>query len=234
MRRTRLAVVVSHPIQYYAPLFRALAARVDLEVFFGQTLSPAQQSAAGFDTAFDWDVDLLSGYRSTFLTNVARHPGPSLFNGCDTPEIGARLKAGGFDALLVMGWYLKTFVQAIWAARRMGIPVLVRGDSHLDTPRGFVVRTSKALAYPPFLRAFDAALYVGQRSRAYYEHYHYPAERLFFSPHCVDTAWFAARRAARGPAPLRAANQFSTFSTYPESRSFRFSWPMRWLPVSKL
>jgi glycosyltransferase involved in cell wall biosynthesis len=55
------------------------------------------------------------------------------------------------------------------------------------------MRAAKALAYPPLLRTFDAALFVGQRSRAYYEHYHYPQTRLFFSPHCVDTDWFAAR-----------------------------------------
>jgi glycosyltransferase involved in cell wall biosynthesis len=189
----RLAVVVSHPIQYYAPIFRELARRVDLHVFFAQSLSPAQQAAAGFGQAFDWDVDLLSGYPSTFLKNVAARPGPDHFLGCDTPEIGARLKRGGFDALLVFGWYLKSMVQAVWAAKSLGIPVIVRGDSHLDTPRGPLKRAAKAAAYPLMLRAFDAALYVGARSRAYYEHYHYPPSRLFFSPHCVDAAWFAAR-----------------------------------------
>jgi len=203
MSASRLAAVVSHPIQYYAPFFRTLAKRVDLHVFFGQTLSPAQQAGAGFDTPFDWDVDLLSGYSSTFLTNVARRPGPSHFFGCDTPEIGARLKEGRFDAVLVLGWYLKAFVQATWAAKRLGLPVLARGDSQLGTPRGPATRAVKALAYPPLLRAFDAALYVGQRSRAYYEHYGYPPERLFFSPHCIDTDWFAARATAGAGRALR-------------------------------
>lgn len=193
MRPIRLAVVVSHPIQYYAPFFRTLAERVDLHVFFGQTLSPMQQANAGFETPFDWDIDLLSGYRSTFLNNVAARPGPDHFFGCDTPGVGAHLKAGGFDALLVLGWYLKTFVQAAVAAKRLGLPVMVRGDSQLGAPRGLARRIAKAAAYPPILRTFDAALYVGQRSRAYYEHYHYPADRLFFSPHCIDTDWFAAR-----------------------------------------
>ncbi len=200
MRAPRLAAIVSHPIQYCAPLFRTLSERVDLHVFFGQTLTPAQQAGAGFDTPFDWDVDLLSGYTSTFLTNVARRPGPGHFLGCDTPEVGTRLREGGFDAVLVLGWYLKTFIQATWAAKRLGLPVLVRGDSQLATPRGPATRAAKALGYPPLLRAFDAALYVGQRSRAYYEHYHYPSERLFFSPHCVDTDWFAARATEAGRA----------------------------------
>jgi glycosyltransferase involved in cell wall biosynthesis len=51
----------------------------------------------------------------------------------------------------------------------------------------------KATLYPPLLRVFDAALYVGQHSRRYYEHYGYPKRRLFFAPHCIDTAWFRSR-----------------------------------------
>lgn len=200
----RVAVVVSHPIQYYSPIFRLLAQRVDLHVFFAQSLSPLQQAAAGFGRPFDWDIDLLSGYESTFLNNVAPRPGPHHFLGCDTPEIGDRLKQGGFDALLVVGWYLKSFVQAVWAAKRLRMPVMVRGDSQLGTPRGSLLRSAKAIAYPPLLRAFDAALYVGARSRAYYEHYHYPPDRLFFSPHCVDTEWFAARATPDRGRALRA------------------------------
>lgn len=199
----RLAVLLSHPIQYYTPIFRELAARCELHVFYGQKLTPQQQAAAGFGTAFDWDIDLLSGYRSTFLRNVSRTPGPEHFGGCDTPEIGARLREGGFDALLVMGWYLKSYMQAILAAKRTGIPVMVRGDSHLDTPRSALKRVVKEFFNPTFMRLFDGALYVGQKSRAFYAHYRYPASKLFHSPHCVDNDWFAARATAEARAELR-------------------------------
>ena len=37
---------------------------------------------------------------------------------------------------------------------------------------------------------FNAALYVGERSRQYFEHYSYPKDRLFFAPHGVDEALF--------------------------------------------
>jgi glycosyltransferase involved in cell wall biosynthesis len=63
----------------------------------------------------------------------------------------------------------------------------------------------KAIIYPRLLRAFDAALYVGQRSRSYYTHYEYPADRLFFSPHCVDTAWFGSRATEAERQRLRSA-----------------------------
>jgi glycosyltransferase involved in cell wall biosynthesis len=189
----RLAVVTSHPIQYQAPLFRELATRLDLTVFFAYRATSQDQANAGFDVAFDWDIDLTSGYGSRFLTNVSRTPGPSHFFACDTPEIGGLLRKGRFDALLVMGWHLKTYWQAIWAAKTVGMPVLIRGDSQLGTPRGTAKRMAKKLLYPSALRVFDAALYVGERSRAYWGHYGYPRGGMFFSPHCVDTKWFAAR-----------------------------------------
>jgi glycosyltransferase involved in cell wall biosynthesis len=199
----RLAVVASHPIQYYSPIFRELARRLDLEVFYVHRPSPQEQADAGFGVAFDWDVDLLSGYASRFLVNVAREPTAARFSGCDTPEIGKRLREGRFDGVLVLGWYLKCFLQAIAAAKRARIPILVRGDSQLAAGSNDARSLVKRLIYPAALRVFDAALYVGGRSRQYYEHYGVPKERLFFSPHCVDTSWFAERANQGARAELR-------------------------------
>lgn len=215
---TRLAILASHPIQYHGPLFRELAKRVDLHVFFAHKATPQQQASAGFGTEFEWDVDLTSGYAHSFLSNVARTPGTGHFSGCDTPDIGGKLRAGGFDALLVMGWHLKSFLQGLYAARRIGLPVLIRGDSHLETPRSDIKRLGKALIYPTFLRQFRIALYVGERSRAYYRHYGYPDERLVFSPHCVDNEWFAARATQEARAGLR-----TKLGVLPETRIVLFA-----------
>ena len=189
----RLAVVASHPIQYYAPIYRELARRLDLKVFFAHRATQNDQAKAGFGVRFDWDIDLLSGYNHVFMHNVAKRPGLAGFSGCDTPEIGMRLAEERFDAVLVQGWYRKSFLQTIFAAKRLGLPVLARGDSHIMTPRSNLKRGVKAFIYPAFLRLFDAALYVGKRSKDYWIHYNYPAARLFFSPHCVDTEWFSSR-----------------------------------------
>lgn len=203
MDAMRLAVFASHPVQYYAPLYRQLAREIDIHVFFAHRPTPAQQ-AVGFGVPFAWDVDVLSGFEHSFVRNVARHPGVDHFFGADTPDIHNLLRAGRFDAALAIGWGTKALVQGAVAARQLGLPVLVRGDSQLETPRSRLKKAVKALVYPPFLRLFSAALYVGARSRAYYEAYRFPQERLFFSPHCVDNEWFAARATAQARAQLRA------------------------------
>jgi glycosyltransferase involved in cell wall biosynthesis len=200
---TRLAILASHPIQYYAPLFRALALRCDLTVFYAHEVTPEDQGRAGFGVGFTWDVDLLTGYKHVFLSNVATEPSLERFKGVDTPEIPQLLQQGQFDALLLMGWYLKCFIQGLVAAKRLGIPVMVRGDSHLDIPRSPLKLAIKRALYPHFLRRFDGALVVGKRNRAYWEHYGYPRGQMFDTPHCVDNAFFAKRATQEARADLR-------------------------------
>lgn len=200
----RLAVVASHPIQYYAPLYRRLARSVDVEVFYSHRATAADHSMSEFGVEFEWDLDLLSGYRHVFLQNTAVCPGLDHFGGCDTPEIGIWLRHGGFDAVVIQGWHFKAFIQAAFAAKRLKIPALARGDSHLGTPRSALTRAAKSLTYPVFLRLFDGALVVGERSRAYWARYHYPATKMFFAPHCVDADWFEAQATGEARARLRA------------------------------
>lgn len=199
----RLGILASHPIQYHAPIFRELARHVDLTVYFAHRQTSAGQAAAGFNVAFDWDVDLLGGYEYCFLRNRAKHPTTDHFAGCDTPEIGERIRQVGFDAFLVTGWYLKAYWQAIRACRRQGVPVMVRGDSQLGTPRSRIKQTLKDLVYPQLLRQLDAFLYVGKRNRDYLEYYGVPADRLYFSPHCIDNDAFSSRGSNTNRAAIR-------------------------------
>ena len=193
-----IGFLISHPIQYYTPIFRALAGLCDLTVFFAHRQTAEQQARAGFGVAFDWDVDLLSGYRSKFLDNISRTPSTDRFSGCDTPGIAREIAEGGFDAFVVPGWGLRSYLQAAQACRHAGVPIFVRGDSQLVGQRRTMLRIAKALVFSRLLRRFDGFLYVGQRNRDYLLHYGAPRDRLFFSPHCVDNEAFrAASDAAR-------------------------------------
>ncbi|MCZ8195446.1 MAG: glycosyltransferase family 4 protein [Aquidulcibacter sp.] len=199
----RLAILASHPVQYYAPMFRELAKRVDLHVFYAHSATPEQQAAAGFGRAFEWDIPLTEGYSFSFLNNISKRPGTDWFGGCDTPEIYDLLKGGHFTVVLTLGWHLKSMIQGVFAAKRLGLPILVRGDSQLSTPRSLIKRWVKALVYPILLRAFDAALYVGKNNYNYWRAYGFPTDRLFHSPHCVETERFARGATLEARSTLR-------------------------------
>lgn len=186
----RLGVLTSHPIQYQAPLFRALAERCDLQVYFAHRATPDNQAEAGFGVGFDWDLDLTAGYPHHYLTNVARSPSLVRFTGCDTPEIADHIARGRYEAFLVFGWHLKSYWQAALACRRLGVPVMARTDSHLEAPRAWLKRRVKEWVYPRLLRRFDLYLPTGTRAAAYLHHYRVPEARIRIVPYCIDVPGF--------------------------------------------
>jgi glycosyltransferase involved in cell wall biosynthesis len=188
----RLAILSTHPIQYHAGWFRALAIRsgLDLEILYCHEATPKEQADAGFGVEFDWDVSLFDGYSYRFLNNVARVPRVSGFRGLDTPEIKEIIARERFDAVMVNGWHYKSAWQTIWACWQTHTPVMVRSDSHLQTERSPAKRAVKWPFYRWFIPRIDGCLAAGQWSRDYFLHYGASADRVFIVPHVVDTAYF--------------------------------------------
>lgn len=189
----RLGIWATHPVQYYAPWFRYLAKRMDIEVFYAYRQDAQGQAEAGFGKQFEWDTPLLDGYPYRWLKNVSRLPRSNSFFRFDNPEIYEIVRKENFDAFLVFGWHRKGALQAIRACWRWGVPVLMRGDSHLGTKRSRLVTSMKYLPFRWFLTRLDAHLYVGEKNKAYLIHYGVPEDRLFFAPHFVDNSFFSNR-----------------------------------------
>ncbi len=185
----RVAVVTTHPIQYQVPWLQRLAARedIDLHVFFA-TLPDSAEQGREFGVAFAWDLPLLEGYRYAVLQNVAANPSLTEFSGCDTPQIHDEIRNGGFDAVIVNGWVVKTCLQALWACMRSGTPCIVRGEVNGLRPRA----GWKRFAHRLLLSRYAAVLCIGQNNRRYCEQAGIPTKRLFDTPYCVDNARFAA------------------------------------------
>jgi glycosyltransferase involved in cell wall biosynthesis len=214
----RLAVFTSHPIQYQAPLFRALASRPGVEptVYFGSRHGLDEARDREFGTAFRWDVPLVDGYAHVFLPNRARRPDVSRIGGIWVPDVARHWAAGRFDAALVLGWQSLGHLQAMRAAHAAGIPLLVRGESHLGTGEGSGIRARlrRALWRPVRERVLRRMLAraagvvaIGTRNADFYRHFGVAEDRLHLATYCVDNRRFALDDAERGRAraELRAA-----------------------------
>jgi glycosyltransferase involved in cell wall biosynthesis len=193
--RHKLAILTTHPIQYHTPWYQAMAAcpRLDCEVLFCHQATPTEQSSAGFGVAFEWDTPLLDGYRYRVLRNIAPQPSVNSFFGIDTPELRGIIAEGRYDAVLVSGWHYKSAWQGITSCWRTNTPVMVRGDSHLYSPRHQIKTVLKRLPYRYFIRRMDACLAVGRWSREYYLAYGASPDRIFFVPHAIDDRFSNAR-----------------------------------------
>jgi glycosyltransferase involved in cell wall biosynthesis len=200
----RLAILVTHPVQYFAPLFRRLAVEPGLEltVFYAHRPTPEEQGR-GFGVAFEWDVDLTGGYDARFLRNMSANPSAEGYSGYDSPEIADIVTRERFDAFLVMGWHAKSYWQAIRACWANGTPLLVRGDSQLGTGRPSLRAWARLVTHRQFVPRFAACLAVGIRSEQYFRFY--GARRIVRSPHFVDNEHFARGAGATNIAAVRAA-----------------------------
>ena len=128
----RLAILSTHPIQYYAPLFRALHdGPLDIHVFYGwEGMARSEATDHGFGVKVQWDIPLLDGYPHTFLENRSKVPGTHHFNGIDSSEVIEQIEKWRPDALLVFGWNYRSHLRALRHFHGR-IPILFRGDSTL-------------------------------------------------------------------------------------------------------
>jgi len=204
----RLAIFTSHPIQYQAPVFRALAASPTLSptVYFGSRHGADVALDAGFGTTFRWDIPLLDGYAHVFLPNVARSPDVTRFTGVQVSRAEEVLARGRHDVLLLLGWQTLAHVQMLRAAWKLGIPVILRGESTLQrgSGRGAPAIARRALWIPARSRLYraafarvDAFLVIGSRNRDYYRAFGVPDEKMHWAPYGVDNERFALPDAER-------------------------------------
>lgn len=192
--KCRLAIIVSHPIQYYAPLYQRLAKRPDLaiKVFFTWHAGTAAVHDSGFKTAIAWDIPLTEGYEFETVPNSSSDPGTHHFLGLRNPSLIKRVLAWRPDLVHLTGWAWLSHLQAMRAFCRIKLPVLFRGDSHLldETTAGLRWRLKRAFLSSIY-RWPTGFLVVGQANRAYYRTFGVDERRLFPCPHSIDVDRFA-------------------------------------------
>jgi glycosyltransferase involved in cell wall biosynthesis len=211
-RCVRLAYLVSHPIQYQAPLLRRIAEEpdVDLTVFYGSDFSVRGYRDEGFGVGVKWDIPLLDGYKHEFLPKLRDRGTVSVASPLNYGIVSRLRGRGGeaaFDALWVHGYATVNALHGILAAKALGIPVLLRADMWLrDRERSVVKLALKNIFFAGLKRMVDGVLSVGTLNAEYWRAYFGDDVAQFLLPYAVDNQSFAqrARAAAAGRAALQA------------------------------
>lgn len=178
----RLLYLVSHPIQYQAPLLCRIAREsdIDLRVVFKTDVGATGYFDPGFQVPVKWDVPLRDGYRSDVLPDGA----------LDSAIADA-------EAVWLHGWQGPRMRRALTEAARRNVPVLMRGENTLAAmPDGAGLRGLVKRRYLDWIFArCTAFLYIGTANRDYYRVHGIDGSRLFFMPYAVDNDFFRARAA---------------------------------------
>lgn len=193
-RKPRLAFVVSHPIQYYVPLYQLLAQRDELEVRVFYTWHDGRSASwdNGFQQPITWDVPLREGYEFEAVPNTARDPGTHHFWGIRNPGLASRVLQWQPDAVHVSGYAFASHLRLLQTLHRRHIPVLFRGDSHLLSSGPVWKRLAKQIVLRQIFRFPSLFLDVGLHNRRYYQQYGVQPSRLFHCPHSIDVERFRA------------------------------------------
>jgi glycosyltransferase involved in cell wall biosynthesis len=198
MGKFKLACMVSHPIQYQAPLLRRLAQEpdIDLTVFFWSGHSVEGYADQGFGgVQVKWDVPLLQGYRYEFLP-IVRPAKATTFWAPINRGFYRSLKQGKFDAVWLHGYWSFNCIFVMVAAKLLGIPVLERAEGTLvDHSRSFPRLAIKRLFFSVMRQFIAGVLPIGSRNRDYWSHYLGPDFPSFWVPYAVDNAFFQSRSA---------------------------------------
>ena len=201
----RLAIVITHPIQYYSPFFKLLHKRgkVEFKVFYTWSQALKKVEDPDFGKSIVWDIPLLEGYKWEVVINVSKNPSSKTYKGIINPDLIDRLKFFSPSAILFFGWNHQSHLRSMIYFKGE-VPVWFMGDSTLlDYPVqniGGITSIGAIKSYLKFqirtlflkwiYQYVDKALYVGVENKKYFLHHSLREDQLIFSPHAVDNSRF--------------------------------------------
>jgi len=197
MKPKKIAILLTHPAQYFSPFFRELAAcpGVELTVYYCSKEGHELFRDKEFGRPVKWDIPLLEGYKSVFLRNYNPFGGISHgFTGLVNIGLTRKLAKRKYDILFVHGWgYLSSWL-AFLTAIFCGIPFVVRAESPLNQEL-FKSRWKlwlKKFALGFIFKKMHAAMAIGTQNAEFYRHYGVPETKIRLMPYAVDNTFFMA------------------------------------------
>lgn len=194
----KCAYFLSHPIQYFSPLLKQLAAKVPLEVFYFSDASLRGEQDAGFGQRVQWDTPLLEGYNARFLKNYSgaktiRNRFTDLFN----PGVLRILLRRDIKIVIVNDWTYSSSLLCIIAGKLFGKKIWLRAENPLNQElrKSKKVLLLKRIFLKQFLFRFfiDRFLYIGTQNRAFFLYHGVKEKDLIYTPYAVDNEFFHSR-----------------------------------------
>ncbi len=201
MRKYRLAILNSHPVQYGTPFFRRVAQspEIDLVVYFCSRQGAEEYQDPGFGRRVKWDLPLLDGYPHRFLPNLRQRDEVGGFLSLINPSIVKEIWQNRYDAVFLGDYAYATDWLAFLAARLRRVPLFLVTESSLTydrhVRRPWYIRWFKPKFLRWFFSQFDAAMAIGTLNADFYQFHGVPSDKVFPLPHVVDNQYFAERAA---------------------------------------
>jgi glycosyltransferase involved in cell wall biosynthesis len=191
----KIAYFLSHPIQYFSPLLKNIAAKTDLKVYYFSDASIAGKIDKGFGQKVKWDTPLLEGYKYSFIKNYSKRRSlDNKFFDVFNPGVIKTLWKENSSVVIVNGWSYSSNLMTIFFSRLFGKKIWLRCDNPLNQE---LLRSKKILfikkiilKYILFNFFIDKCLYTGTESKLFFKYYGVSETKLLYTPHAVDNSYF--------------------------------------------
>jgi glycosyltransferase involved in cell wall biosynthesis len=189
----RLAVFMSHPIQYQTPFLKEIAAtkEIDLTAYFLWNFGVNKTFEKDFGRDIQWDIPILEGYRHKFLRNFSPKPSSDFWGTLNFGAVSELIK-NRYDAVLVYGWNYFANWLIFLTAFILGTKVFISGESPFNQEiikPAWKINVKKLFLRPIFHWA-SAIFYIGSENKKFYKYYGVSDKKLFFAPYAIDNNSF--------------------------------------------
>ena len=196
-KKLNIIHLISHPIQYQAPLYARIATDADINfrVLFCSKKGSGTTLDAEFGVNVEWDIPILRGYNFKFLKNYARQESLDTFWGLMNFGVIRELCNAPKNSILWLhGWSNLTLILALFFGKMMGHTIYLRGESTAIIEQNKLNNFSKKVKTffnrQILFRLTDRFLAVGNQNKAYFKMMGVPDSKIVFAPYCVDNQRF--------------------------------------------
>lgn len=185
----RIAIIISHPIQYFCPQYVSFAENknIVLKVFFASRLGLEKYIDVNFKQQISWGNLNIDKFDHEFLNGAAIIQSDKHI---DAPLLEEALNAYKPQLVITYGYYQKLQRRAHrWAVKNKTTLAYI-SDSELRQKRN---RVKEIIKYP-FLRNYFSPiqhfLTVGNANEAFYSNYGVPAHKMFRMHFPIDVKMY--------------------------------------------
>jgi len=185
MSKSKIAIIISHPIQHFCPQYVSYAKSIEwnVKVFFASTLGLHAYTDKSFGQTIAWNNLDMDKFPHVFLNNNKNIPVNSKL---DAPELEMELMNYNPDVVIVNGYFQKYQRRAYTWAKKHKKKIFYISDSENRHERNILLVVIKSFFLKNYFKHIDAFLTVGDANEEYYKYYGaYPA-KLFRTCFPID------------------------------------------------
>lgn len=187
VHRPKLVVLQTHPIQYFAPIYRALAkrGRIEVKVLYLTDAGLKAHHDPGFGQQVTWDIPLLEGYGCRILRPGIGITDSSFWQRNDS-GLARILDKERPDWLLLYGYASRMNWHALAWAKKHGVRVAYTSDTNVRLMRHGWRLLAKQMLVRWFFKGIDAFLSPSDANQKYLNFFGVQDAKIHWCPFAIE------------------------------------------------